>query len=290
MKRFEIYFMDLLALILLIGSFFLPYLGNFTGKLAISNDSILLLINCYLIAYLAYIISFMDTKKVILMALPLLIYSIFLIFFMRNFNFSLEKEMINDLKYIVTNLFDLVFVVFIFFLIDLILNRLLGNKLAGAVAIIGLILYLVMQNTNYLPLDFYYKDTLAYFAFYVMGARIRPANSMKKGLFILAILLLAGEIYLNYYFKYYPNINFSLFVITYLILKDSANVDIMNRDRYLVFAYIYPYKIIYILLKSLIKASPIVITLLTVLSVFLLGELLYKLRVKFLDYILVGIH
>lgn len=290
MKRFEIYFMDLLALILLIGSFFLPYLGNFTGKLAISNDSILLLINCYLIAYLAYIISFMDTKKVILMALPLLIYSIFLIFFMRNFNFSLEKEMINDLKYIVTNLFDLVFVVFIFFLIDLILNRLLGNKLAGAIAIIGLILYLVMQNTNYLPLDFYYKDTLAYFAFYVMGARIRPANSMKKGLFILAILLLAGEIYLNYYFKYYPNINFSLFVITYLILKDSANVDIMNRDRYLVFTYIYPYKIIYILLKSLIKASPIVITLLTVLSVFLLGELLYKLRVKFLDYILVGIH
>ena len=154
MKRFEIYFMDLLALILLVGSFFLPYLGNFTGKLAISNDSILLLINCYLIAYLAYIISFMDTKKVILMALPLLIYSIFLIFFMRNFNFSLEKEMINDLKYIVTNLFDLVFVVFIFFLIDLILNRLLGNKLAGAIAIIGLILYLVMQNTNYLPLDF----------------------------------------------------------------------------------------------------------------------------------------
>ena len=149
--------------------------------------------------------------------------------------------------------------------------------------------YIYIYNPNPV-LDFYYKDTLAYFAFYVMGARIRPANSMKKGLFILAILLLAGEIYLNYYFKYYPNINFSLFVITYLILKDSANVDIMNRDRYLVFAYIYPYKIIYILLKSLIKASPIVITLLTVLSVFLLGELLYKLRVKFLDYILVGIH
>ena len=290
MKRFEIYFMDLLALILLIGSFFLPYLGDFNGKLTISKDSLLMLINCYLIAYLAYIISFMDTRKVILMALPLLIYSLLLILFMRNFNFSLEKEMLSELKYIISNLFDLIFVVFIFFLIDLILNRLLGSQLEEAIAIVGLILYLVMQNTNYLSFDFYYKDTLVYFSFYVMGARIRPANSMKKGLFILAILLLAGELYLNYYFKYYPSLNFSLFVISYLILKDSTDVDIMNRDRYLVFSYIYPYKLIYILFKALIEASPLVITLLSVLSVFLLGEFLYKLRIKILDYILVGVH
>lgn len=224
------------------------------------------------------------------MALPLLIYSVFLIFFMENFNFSFQREYLDDLTYIITNLFDLIFVVFVFFIIELILNRLLGAKLTSGLVIFGLIVYLVMQNTGILPFDFYYKDTLAYFAFFVMGARIRPANSINKGLYILAILLVAGEIYINYYFNYYPGINFSLFIISYLILKGSSSVDTMTRDRYLVFTYIYPYKLIYVILSSIINASSLVVTLVAVLITFIIGELLYKLRIKFLDYLLVGVH
>ncbi|WP_297281468.1 hypothetical protein [uncultured Anaerococcus sp.] len=286
MKRFKINFMDLLALILLIGSFFLP----FEGRISLDTDTILMLINCYLISYLSFLISFMETRKVIIMALPLLIYSVFLIFFMENFNFSFQREYLDDLTYIITNLFDLIFVVFVFFIIELILNRLLGAKLTSGLVIFGLIVYLVMQNTGILPFDFYYKDTLAYFAFFVMGARIRPANSINKGLYILAILLVAGEIYINYYFNYYPGINFSLFIISYLILKGSSSVDTMTRDRYLVFTYIYPYKLIYVILSSIINASSLVVTLVAVLITFIIGELLYKLRIKFLDYLLVGVH
>ncbi len=278
--------MDLLALILLIGSFFLP----FEGRISLDTDTILMLINCYLISYLSFLISFMETRKVIIMALPLLIYSVFLIFFMENFNFSFQREYLDDLTYIITNLFDLIFVVFVFFIIELILNRLLGAKLTSGLVIFGLIVYLVMQNTGILPFDFYYKDTLAYFAFFVMGARIRPANSINKGLYILAILLVAGEIYINYYFNYYPGINFSLFIISYLILKGSSSVDTMTRDRYLVFTYIYPYKLIYVILSSIINASSLVVTLVAVLITFIIGELLYKLRIKFLDYLLVGVH
>lgn len=290
MKRFKINFMDLLALILLIGSFFLPFIGEFNGRISLDTDTILMLINCYLISYLSFLISFMETRKVIIMALPLLIYSVFLIFFMENFNFSFQREYLDDLTYIITNLFDLIFVVFVFFIIELILNRLLGAKLTSGLVIFGLIVYLVMQNTGILPFDFYYKDTLAYFAFFVMGARIRPANSMNKGLYILAILFLAGEIYINYYFNYYPGINFSLFIISYLILKGSSSVDTMTRDRYLVFTYIYPYKLIYVILSSIINASSLVVTLVAVLITFIIGELLYKLRIKFLDYLLVGVH
>ena len=278
--------MDLLALILLIGSFFLP----FEGRISLDTDTILMLINCYLISYLSFLISFMETRKVIIMALPLLIYSVFLIFCMENFNFSFQREYLDDLTYIITNLFDLIFVVFVFFIIELILNRLLGAKLTSGLVIFGLIVYLVMQNTGILPFDFYYKDTLAYFAFFVMGARIRPANSINKGLYILAILLVAGEIYINYYFNYYPGINFSLFIISYLILKGSSSVDTMTRDRYLVFTYIYPYKLIYVILSSIINASSLVVTLVAVLITFIIGELLYKLRIKFLDYLLVGVH
>ena len=290
MKRFEFYFMDLLALILLIGSFFLPFVGDFEGRISLDTDTILMLINCYLISYLSFLISFMETRKVIIMALPLLIYSVFLMFFMENFIFSFQRKYLDDLTYIITNLFDLIFVVFVFFIIELILNRLLGAKLTSGLVIFGLIVYLVMHNTRILPFDFYYKDTLAYFAFFVMGSRVRPANSMNRGLYILAALLVAGEIYINYYFKYYPGINFSLFVISYLILKGSHNVNTMTRDRYLVFAYIYPYELIYVLLGSILKANPFVITLIAVLSTFIIGEFLYKIRVKYLDYLLVGVH
>ena len=290
MKRFEIYLMDLLALILIIGSFLLPFIGDSLENLTINTNTILMLINCYLIAYLGFIISFMDTKKVILMSLPLLIYSIFLVFFMNGFKLNLGREILDNLAYIITNLFGLILLVFIFFLIDLTLNRLLGTRLAGILAILGLTLYLVMQNTEIIPFDFDYKDALAYFAFFVMGSRIRPANSINKSLFILAFILLAGEIYLNYYFSYYPSLNFSLFIISYLIFKSSYTVDIINKERYLVFAYIYPYKLNYILLKSIVKASPLVITIIAILSTFLIAEFLYKLRVKFIDYGLVGIH
>ena len=287
MKSFKINLMDLIALILLVFSFFLPFLG---ANIGVNANVLLLLINAYLIGYLAYLISFMESKKVFLMAIPLILYSGFLIFFMRGFKLTLEKQRINDLIYVITNLYDVIFVVFCFFIVEIILSRIIGANGSLGVGIFALILYYVMQNTNFLPFDFYYNDLLLYFFFYMMGSRLKQAIKFNNFLFVPAILLFAGEIYLYMYLNYYPGFYLSMIILTYLILKQSPDVQGVNKQRYLFFAYLFPYKVVYVLIKSLVDASPLVITIIGVLSVFILAELLYKIRAKFLDYLLIGIH
>lgn len=287
MKSFKINLMDLIALILLVFSFFLPFLG---ANIGVNANVLLLLINSYLIGYLAYLISFMESKKVFLMAIPLILYSGFLIFFMRGFKLTLEKQRINDLIYVITNLYDVIFVVFCFFIVEIILSRIIGANGSLGVGIFALILYYVMQNTNFLPFDFYYNDLLLYFFFYMMGSRLKQAMKFNNFLFVPAILLFAGEIYLYMYLNYYPGFYLSMIILTYLILKQSPDVQGVNKQRYLFFAYLFPYKVVYVLIKSLVDASPLVITIIGVLSVFILAELLYKIRAKFLDYLLIGIH
>lgn len=287
MKTLKINLMDLIALILLVFSFFLPFVGQSIG---INKDILLMLINCYLIGYLAYLISFMETNKVLLMAIPLILYSGFLILFMGDFKFIFDQQRLADLSYVITNLYDLIFVVFCFFIIEIILSRIVGFRATMAFAIISLALYLVMHNTNFLPFDFYYKDLLVYFFFYAMGSRIKPAADFNKILLFFALLFFAGEIYLYFYLNYYPGFYFSTIILSYLILKQSTSVHYANRQRYLFFAYLYPYKAVYVLLKYVIDASPLVITLISVLSIFIIGEAFYKIKVKILDYLFLGIH
>ncbi len=249
-----------------------------------------MLINCYLIGYLSYLISFMETKKVLLMAIPLILFSGFLIFFMRDFKFVFEKQRLHDLLYVITNLYDVIFVVICFFVIEIVLSRIVGGKASLGFGVAALILYYVMQNSDIIPFDFYYKDLLVYFFFFVMAARIKPAVKFNNFLLFLGLLFLAGEIYLYIYLNYYPGFYLSIIILTYLILKQSLDVECVNRQRYLFFAYLYPYKVIYVLLKSAINASPFVITIIGVLSTFIIGEFLYKIKVKFLDYLFIGIH
>ncbi|MBS6105263.1 MULTISPECIES: hypothetical protein [Anaerococcus] len=287
MKSFKINLMDLIALILLVFSFFIPFLAN---SLKVNGEVLLMLINCYLIGYLSYLISFMETKKVLLMAIPLILFSGFLIFFMRDFKFVFEKQRLHDLLYVITNLYDVIFVVICFFVIEIVLSRIVGGKASLGFGVAALILYYVMQNSDIIPFDFYYKDLLVYFFFFVMAARIKPAVKFNNFLLFLGLLFLAGEIYLYIYLNYYPGFYLSTIILTYLILKQSLDVECVNRQRYLFFAYLYPYKVIYVLLKSAINASPFAITIIAVLSTFIIGEFLYKIKVKFLDYLFIGIH
>ena len=254
MKSFKINLMDLIALILLVFSFFLPFLG---ANIGVNANVLLLLINSYLIGYLAYLISFMESKKVFLMAIPLILYSGFLIFFMHGFKLTLEKQRINDLIYVITNLYDVIFVVFCFFIVEIILSRIIGANGSLGVGIFALILYYVMQNTNILPFDFYYNDLLLYFFFYMMGSRLKQTLKFNNFLFVPAILLFAGEIYLYMYLNYYPGFYLSMIILTYLILKQSPDVQGVNKQRYLFFAYLFPYKVVYVLIKSLVDANPL---------------------------------
>lgn len=249
-----------------------------------------MLINCYIIAYLAYNISFADTKKVFMLAIPLLVYGTFIIFYNKGFDVKFSKYLLKDISYLIINFFDVIFVVFVFFIIELVLSRIFGTNITSLIAFLCLLLYLAMHNTNYIPFDFYYKDLLVYFAFYVLATRINPAKSINKFLYPLAIILFVGEVYLVYSKNFYLGIYFSLFILTYIILKGDKEVGTRNFAKYLTFAYIYPYKLNYILLASIVDASTLIVTVMAILVTFLVGEILYKLKVKFLDYFFVGVH
>ena len=287
MNTYKIKLADGLALLLLLVSYVSPFFAN---KIKVNINVLTMLINCYIIAYLAYNISFADSKKVLLMALPLIVYGTFIIFYTKGFELTFNKYLLTDINYLIINFFDVIFVVFVFFIIELILSRILGSNITSVIAFLGLLLYLAMHNTYYIPFDFYYKDILVYFAFYVLATRINPAKSINKFLYPLAILLFVGEVYLVYSKNFYLGIYFSLFILTYIILKGDCEVGTRSFGKYLTFAYIYPYKLIYILLAGIIDASTLIVTVMAILVTFFLGEILFKLKMKFLDYILIGVH
>ena len=287
MNTYKIKLADGLALLLLLVSYLAPFFAN---QIKVNINVLTMLINCYIIAYLAYKISFADSKKVLLMALPLTVYGTFIIFYTKGFKLTVDKYLLTDIQHLIINFFDVIFVVFVFFIIELVLSRIFGTNITSFIAFLGLLLYLAMHNTNYIPFDFYYKDLLVYFAFYVFATRINPAKSINKFLYPLAIILFVGEVYLVYTKNFYLGIYFSLFILTYIILKGDSEVGTRSIGKYLTFAYIYPYKLNYILLASIVDASPLIVTIMAILVTFLLGEILYKLKVKFLDYILIGVH
>lgn len=287
MNTYKIKLADGLALLLLLVSYLAPFFAN---QIKVNINVLTMLINCYIIAYLAYNISFADSKKVLLMALPLIIYGTFIIFYTKGFKLTVDKYLLTDIQYLIVNFFDVIFVVFVFFIIELVLSRIFGTNITSVITALGILLYLAMHNTTYIPFDFYYKDLLVYFAFYVLATRINPAKSINKFLYPLAFILFVGEVYLVYTKNFYLGIYFSLFILTYIILKGDSPVGTRSFGKYLTFAYIYPYKLNYILLASIVDASPLIVTVMAILVTFLLGEILFKLKVKFLDYIFLGVH
>lgn len=287
MNTYKIKFADGFALLLLLISYIVP---SFANQIKVNTNVMIMLINCYIIAYLAYTISFTDTKKVILMGLPLIIYSIFIIFYKKGLDVKFNKYLLTDIEYIIVNYFDLMFVVLAFFLVEIILSMVFGTNITSIIGFLCLLLYLAIHNTNIISFDFYYKDLLVYFAFYVLATRINPAKSIKGFLYPLAFFIFAFEIYLTYKKNFYLGIYLSMFILTYIILKGDKDVNSPSFGKYLTFIYLYTFKLNYILLADIIDASTLVVSIMAILITFLIAEILYKLRFKFLDYIFVGIH
>lgn len=285
MKSFKLNLADFLAVLLLIIKIFAPF---FAESIGLNLHILTMLINCYLIGYLAYLISFMETKKVAILALPLLLYSVFLLYFWGGFKISFDKSLVDTLAYIFTNVFDVVAVSFGFFVIELVLTRLFGAMVTNIIGILGIILYLALVNTTLIPFDFYYRDSLIYFAFFVMATRIRPANTVSVALYPLGLVLFVGEVIAYSYFKFYPGFYFSMFFITYIFLKDMDNVEGMNIERYLAFSYLYPYQILAVVLAEYLNVSGFIGVLLAGLATFVISEILYKLQLKFINFIYIG--
>lgn len=286
MKKININFADGLASFLLILSLFTPFFAN---QIKLNNNILTMLINCYLIAYFAYNISFMETKKVGFLFLPLVFYLAFILFYKMNFKLDFSMKLFYDLEEIIIKYYDLIFVIAVFFLIELFLSKVFGRIITNMLAILSLLIYLVMQNTSFLPFDFYYKDLLAYFAFYVMGSQIKPALKINGLLCILSAVLFALEFYLvNFYFKYYIGIYLSLFFLTYIILKADKTPENVSFEKYLLMGFLYINPLVFMLLENYFHIEVIFILLTSSLITFLFTNIFYKIRVKFISYLFLG--
>lgn len=287
MKKINIHLASFLGLILLITSFFTPILAPL---IKLNTDTIFRLINSYLIAYLAYMISFMDTKKVLLLFLPLLTFTIINLFIVNGFTPNINKDLVTDIYLNIRNFYDLIGLVGIFFLIEFLSNRIFGNTFTSIVGILCLGIFFYCDYSKLLNSIVNFKDIFLYFSVYVMALRVRAANKINPILYILAIVLLIGEIYINKRFSLSYGYLVSFLAIIYLVLKQIRNPQELTFEKFMIFVYIYIFPSVYLALNSFVITDTAIILVLASLITFFIGQILFYFKIKFINYIFVGIN
>lgn len=284
MKKINIHLASFLGLILLITSFFTPILAPL---IKLNTDTIFRIINSYIIAYLAYMISFMDTKKVLLLFLPLLTFTIINLFIVNGFTPKINK----DLIYLnIRNFYDLIGLVGIFFLIEFLSNRIFGNTFTSILGILCLGVFFYYDYSKLLINLVSFKDVFLYFSVYVVALRVRAANKINPILYILAIVLLIGEIYINKRFSLNYGYLVSFLAIIYLVLKQIRNPQELTFEKFMIFVYIYIFPSVYLALNSFVITDTSIILALASLITFFIGQILFYFKIKFINYIFVGIN
>ena len=287
MKKINIQLASFLGLILLITSFYTPILAPL---IKLNTTTIFRLINSYLIAYLAYMISFMDTKKVLLLFLPLLTFTIINLFIVNGFTPKLNKDLAKDIYINIRNFYDLIGLVGIFFLIEFLSNRIFGNTFTSILGILCLGIFFYYDYSKFLRSIVNYKDIFLYFSVYVMALRVRTANKINPILYILAIVLLIGEVYIDKRFSLSYGYPISFLAIIYLVLKQIRNPQELTFEKFMIFVYIYIFPSVYLALNSFVDTGTDIILILSGLITFFIGQILFYFKIKFINYILVGIN
>lgn len=287
MKKINIHLASFLGLILLITSFFTPILAPL---IKLNTTTIFRLINSYLIAYLAYMISFMDTKKVLLLFLPLLTFTIINLFIVNGFTPKLNKDLARDIYIKIRNFYDLIGLVGIFFLIEFLSNRIFGNTFTSIAGVLCLAIFFYYDYSKFLRSIVNYKDIFLYFSVYVMALRVRTANKINPILYIFAIVLLIGEIYIDKRFSLSYGYPISFLAIIYLVLKQIRNPQELTFEKFMIFVYIYIFPSIYLALNSFVITDTAIILVLASLITFFIGQILFYFKIKFINYIFVGIN
>ncbi|WP_276882194.1 hypothetical protein [Anaerococcus tetradius] len=287
MKNIRLNIAGFLGLILLVISFITPLLGLSTK---LNTQIASRIINSYLIAYIAYMISFMDTRRVILIFLPLLFHVSLNYLIINGFSVKLSKDIIQGTYAIVRNLFDLISLVGIFFLLELILNKIFGNKFTSLVGLLSLAFFFYFDYSRILVRFTSLKEVFLYFSIFVMALRIRKAEKINPLLYILAASLVGVEIFLNYKYRLDYGYFLSFIPLVYLILKSIANPSQVSFEKFMIFTYLYIYPSIFIALRLFVGENRLVTCLLGLLSTLFIGQILYKLRIKYINYLLVGIN
>lgn len=285
MKYIKNNFAGILTILALIGLIF----KAFFAKYGLFNQNLIeRSLTSFVIAYLAFKISYMETKKVGLILVPLVFHSL-LMALVVNRGFSSKTPA--DLLTIITSLYRIVVILSVFFIIEFILNRLLGNLATSVIGGLSFLLYLAISFTKRFGILNGFEDFFLYFSFYVMALRVRSAARLNPLLLGLSILFVAGEIYLkNTYIKIDYDFLFTIFPLAYVSLKTISNESDMGFVDYIAFALIFIYPTVFILLKTNTNIDSLGVSIIAILSSYILGEAVFKIKNKYLSYLLLGIN
>lgn len=285
MKYIKNNFAGILTILALIGLIF----KAFFAKYGLFNQNLIeKSLTSFVIAYLAFKISYMETKKVGLILVPLVFHSI-LMALVVNRGFSSKTPA--DLLTIITSLYRIIVILSVFFIIEFILNRLLGNLATSVIGGLSFLLYLAISFTKRFGILNGFEDFFLYFSFYVMALRVRSAARLNPLLLGLSILFVAGEIYLkNTYIKIDYDFLFTIFPLAYVSLKTISNESAMGFVDYIAFALIFICPTVFILLKTNTSIDSLGVSIIAILSSYILGEAVFKIKNKYLSYLILGIN
>ena len=142
MKYVKNNFANALGLLAIVGLIFKAFIGQ---NLSINENLIERTLTSYIIAYLAFKISYMETKKVGLIFVPLIFHSLVMAIVVRG---GFSQKIPSDMVQIITTLYKLLVMVGVFFAIELFFNRLLGSLATSILGGISLIIFIAVSYTH----------------------------------------------------------------------------------------------------------------------------------------------
>lgn len=285
MKYLKNNFANGLALLALIGLIFKAFIGQ---NLTINENLIARALTSYIIAYLGFKISYMETKKVGLIFIPLIFHSLVMaIVISGGFSPKIPKDMVQ----IITGLYRIMVMVGVFFVIELFFNKLLGSLATSVFGGVSLLIFLCLKFSKGLSILGPFEDFFLYFSFYVMAIRVRSAAKLNPLLLVLGLVLVAGEIYFKEkYLKIDYGFLLSIFPLAYLALKTVNHESAFDLVDHLIFALIYIYPALFVIIKASLDIEILAISIIAILASYIIGEAIYKFKNKYLSYLLLGIN
>lgn len=285
MKYVKNNFANGLAFLALVSLIFKAFIGQI---LAIDENLIERALTSYVIAYLAFKISYMETKKVGLLFIPLIFHSLVMALIIRS---GFSQKIPSDMVQIITTLYKLLVMVGVFFAIELFFNKLLGSLATSILGGFSLLIFIAIAFSKKLAFLESFEDFFLYFSFYVMAIRVRSAASLNPLLLVLSLILVAGEIYIKEkYIKIDYGFLLSIFPLSYLSLKTVTSESAFDLIDHLIFALIYIYPALFVIIKASLDIEILAISIIAILATYILGQGIYKIKNKYLSYLLLGIN
>lgn len=282
MKNKNIIFADALGIILALLGIISP-LTNI-------NFDFFRIYNIYFLAYFAYLFISMEGKKPFFILAPLLFYSFIIMYVFKGMSLLNNRAIFLDyLKIIFTN-FRILSLALIFYLIERMVTIFFGKYVTSGLGIISFIIYLVAIFTGYLKGLDINRDYFLYFFVFIIFSNLLPSISIKKYLYVIVVLCFGLEVLLTE--KYKINLGFyvsGLFLI-YLILKADQKIEKIGFEKYFLFSLLLIYPMIRYIFDYFLEMGLVKLSLASLIVTFFLAVIFFELKIKFFDYLFLGVH